>query len=245
MPWSGRGGRDPTGVGMFDRFDDYDQGMSSQRWRFPLADRLVAGAMGPVLHGKRLLMRPLRPSDFLAWQEVRRRNTDWLEPWEPQRPPSAPNAVEVRRAFDARCDMRDRDRSTGSAYGFGVFFEDRLVGECNVNNVQRGAMQGGSIGYWIDQAWAGRSLTSEAVVCALGFCFEELGLHRIEIAIIPRNARSLRVVEKLGIRDEGVALRFLEINGVWEDHVRFAITSEEWQDRHGEFFQNWLAPVTT
>lgn len=214
--------------------------MSSQRWRFPLADRLVAGAMGPTLKGGRILLRPLRSSDFLGWQEVRRRNASWLEPWEPQRPPGAPNAVEVRRAFEARCDMRDRDRANGTAYGFGVFFQERLVGECNINNVQRGAMQSGNIGYWIDQAWAGRSLTSEAVVCTLSFAFEELGLHRIEISIIPRNARSLRVVEKLGLRNEGTALRFLEINGVWEDHVRFAITSEEWQARHQELCEAWL-----
>ena len=187
------------------------------------------------------MLRPLRPSDFLAWQEVRRRNAEWLEPWEPQRPPGSPNAVEIRRAYDARCEMRDRDRSNGSAFGFGVFLDDRLVGECNVNNVQRGAMQAGTIGYWIDQAWAGRSLTSEAVVCALSFCFEELGLHRLEIAIIPRNLRSRRVVEKLGLRNEGIAERFLEINGVWEDHIRFAITSEEWVDRQGELAAAWLA----
>lgn len=140
--------------------------------------------------------------------------------------------------------MRDRERANGTAFGFGVFLEDRLIGECNINNVHRGAMQGGSIGYWIDQASAGRSFTSEAVVCALSFSFEELGLHRIEIAIIPRNQRSRRVVEKLGLREEGIAQRFLEINGEWEDHVRYAITSEEWLERQSEFVAAWLERTT-
>ncbi len=186
------------------------------------------------------MLRPLRPLDFLAWQEIRRRNVDWLEPWEPQRPPGTPNAVDVRRAFEARCEQRDRDRANGTAYGFGIFLDSRLIGECNVNNVQRGAMQGGTVGYWIDQAWAGHSYMSEAVVCTLSFAFEDIGLHRMEISIIPRNERSLRVVEKIGLRREGLALRFLEIDGVWEDHIRFAITSEEWQERQSELAQRWL-----
>ena len=63
------------------------------------------------------------------------------------------------------------------------------------------------------------------------FAFEELRLHRLQIAIIPRNASSRRVMEKLSYREEGVAERYLEINGVWEDHVRYAITVEEWAER--------------
>ena len=72
------------------------------------------------------------------------------------------------------------------------------------------------------------------------FAFEDLGLHRVQIAIIPRNAASRRVVEKLGIRDEGIAVRYLEINGVWEDHVRYAITAEEWAERREGYVKEWL-----
>ena len=70
--------------------------------------------------------------------------------------------------------------------------------------------------------------------------FEELRLHRIEIAIIPRNAASLRVVEKLAIREEGVARWFLEINGAWEDHKRFGLTAEDWQHRGDELVTAWI-----
>lgn len=62
------------------------------------------------------------------------------------------------------------------------------------------------------------------------YAFENLHLHRVEICIVPRNHNSRRVVEILQIRDEGVALRFLEINGTWEDHVRYTITAEEWAE---------------
>ena len=79
----------------------------------------------------------------------------------------------------------------------------------------------------------------EALVVALRFAFDDLRLHRLQIAIIPRNRPSRRVVEKLGIRLEGMAERYLEINGAWEDHLRYAITVEEWNERQDEL-SVWL-----
>ena len=73
------------------------------------------------------------------------------------------------------------------------------------------------------------------------YAFEELHLHRLEICIVPRNTNSRRVMEKLDIREEGVALRFLEINGVWEDHVRYGITLEEWTARRDELLAAWVS----
>jgi ribosomal-protein-alanine N-acetyltransferase len=121
-----------------------------------------------------------------------------------------------------------------------VFVDHRLAGEVNLNNVVRGAMQGATIGYWIDQAHAGRSLIAEAVVVVARFAFEQLHLHRLEICIVPRNHNSHRVMEKLALRGEGVALGFLEINGVWEDHVRYGFTVEEWTARRTELADVWL-----
>ncbi len=114
----------------------------------------------------------------------------------------------------------------------------------NLNNVVRGAMQTATIGYWIDQNRAGQGYIAEAVVVSLKFAFDELHLHRVEICIIPRNTNSLRVVEKIGLRNEGLAERFLEINGIWEDHFRFAITTEEWACRRAELSAAWLSTPT-
>jgi ribosomal-protein-alanine N-acetyltransferase len=77
-------------------------------------------------------------------------------------------------------------------------------------------------------------------VAVLRFAFEELGLHRVEIAIVPRNRASRRVVEKLSLREEGVAVRYLEIDGHWEDHVRYAMTGEEWTTRADSLVRQWL-----
>lgn len=208
--------------------------------RRPLSHPSQPVAASLRLYGRRIMLRPLVPPDFPAWSEVRRRNEGWLLKWEPQRPASMPDPSRDRDTFAARCSARDRERQHGQSYAFGVFVDNTFAGEININNVQRGALQSATVGYWIDESRAGRGYTPEALVAIMRFAFEELRLHRLEICIIPRNTNSRRVVEKLDVRAEGVALRFLEIAGIWEDHVRYAITAEEWAERRPELAGTWL-----
>ena len=135
---------------------------------------------------------------------------------------------------------RLRERELGTGYGFGVFVRGRFAGEINISSVQRGPFQNAYVGYWVDQAMAGHGYTPEAFVVVARFAFEDLMLHRLQVSIIPRNRASHRVAEKLGLRNEGTALRYLEINGVWEDHVRYAITSEDWAERREQFLKDWV-----
>ena len=194
----------------------------------------------PSLHGRRILLRPLAPSDFMPWNEVRTRNAEWLTKWEPVRPAGSPDVINDRHAFAARCNARERERHLGTGYGFGVFVDGNFAGEMNLSSLQRGPFQNCYLGYWIDEAQAGNGYIPEALIVAAQFAFEELDLHRVQIAIIPRNTASRRVVEKLNIREEGVALRYLEINGVCEDHVRYALTAEDWDERRAELSAPWL-----
>jgi ribosomal-protein-alanine N-acetyltransferase len=196
---------------------------------------------GLRMYSRRLMMRPLTPSDFIAFSEVRVRNERWLTPWEPIRASRMADPSRSKDAFSSRCAARDRERQAGTAFGFGVFVDNAFAGEINLNNIIRGALQSGTVGYWIDRDRAGHSYIAEGVVALCRFAFEELHLHRLEICIVPRNTNSRRVMEKLQIREEGVALRYLEINGVWEDHMRFGMTVEEWQQRRPELTSNWLA----
>ena len=191
------------------------------------------------LLGWRLRLRTLSEEDYDEWFAVRGRCRDWLVPWEP-RPAGAPSAPEDRASFASRCAARERERQIGTGYGFGIFVDGRLAGEITLSSIQRGPFQNAFVGYWVDRDLAGRGIVPEAVVVVLRFAFEELGLHRVEIAIVPRNRASRRVVEKLGLREESVALRYLEIDGRWEDHVRYAITSEEWAQRRDELLLKWL-----
>ncbi len=201
-----------------------------------------------------MVLRPLVLADFPAWRAVRTANVGWLEPWEPCRAPTQPDPSTDRDAFAVRCSARQRERQLGTGYGYGIFpdrarrpggdrrrpAEHALVGEINLSAIQRGPFQSAYVGYWVDRAAAGRGYTPEALVVVFRFAFEELRLHRVQVSIIPRNAPSRRVVEKLGLRAEGVAERYLEINGVWEDHIRYAITTEEWRTRGPDLCRTWI-----
>jgi len=171
-----------------------------------------------TLVGPRVELRPLKGADFEAWRAVRERSRDWLEPWEPMPDPTSPDPVRDPEAFRARCGAWERQRHFDTAYGFGMFLRGReFIGEVSLGSVQRGPFQSAFVGYWVDEEHAGKG------------------------AIVPRNAASRRVVEKLGLREEGLAERFLQIRGVWEDHSRFAITVEEWGERANEIVGKFLS----
>lgn len=188
------------------------------------------------VEGRRVYLRPLKVVDFDAWSRVRIASREWLERWEPRPEPGSPDPACSVEAFRARCGAWDRQRQFDAAYGFGLFRrdDDRFLGEVSLGSVQRGPFQTASIGYWIDESVAGRGYVPEAVTLIMRYAFETLGLHRLEIAIVPRNHASRRVVEKLRLREEGTARGYLQIAGVYEDHLRYAITAEEWQVRRDE-----------
>ena len=197
---------------------------------------------GEVLVGPRVELRPLTAGDWDQWHEVRVRSRDWLEPWEPFGEPGTADPASDAEAFKARCGAWERQRHFDAAYGFGIFLrKGRFIGEVSLGSVQRGPFQSANVGYWIDEAEAGRGYMPEAVVLVIRFAFEALGLHRVEAAIVPRNKASRRVAEKIGLRDEGTSDRFLQIRGVWEDHVRYAITAEDWALRKTELEADFLS----
>jgi ribosomal-protein-alanine N-acetyltransferase len=207
--------------------------------------RVAPVAPGPLpteLRGRRVLLRPLVLGDFDAWREVRQRNRDWLLKWEPKPPPGQPDDTESKPAFNARCGAREREWQLGTGYGFGIFVEGAFAGEINLSGVQRGPFQNTYVGYWMDEARAGNGYVPESLVAVSRFAFEDLRLHRLQVAIIPRNKASRRVAEKLELRDEGIAVRYLAINGRWEDHIRYALTAEEWAQRGADLVEEWIGP---
>jgi ribosomal-protein-alanine N-acetyltransferase len=204
---------------------------------------VAPGPLPTQLRGRRVLLRPLVLADFDAWREVRQRNRDWLVKWEPKPPPGQPDDTESKPAFNARCGAREREWQLGTGYGFGIFVNGALAGEINLSGVQRGPFQNAYVGYWIDEAQAGNGYVPESLVAVARFAFDDLRLHRIQVAVIPRNSASRRVAEKLDLRDEGVAQRYLAINGRWEDHIRYALTAEEWVQRGQELVDEWIGPA--
>jgi ribosomal-protein-alanine N-acetyltransferase len=172
------------------------------------------------------VLRPPRLRDAAAWSEVRTRNRQWLEQWEPTS--AVPwDERHARSAWPALCSALRKSGRAESMLPFVVTYGGKLVGQVNASNVTQGVLRSCTIGYWVDSACAGRGITPTAVALVIDHCFGPVGLHRVEIDIRPENAASLRVVEKLGLRREGYYERYLDIAGGWRDHVAFAVTIEE------------------
>lgn len=167
-------------------------------------------------------VRPLRRRDARAWSSVRARNGAWLERWEATSPSGVPASSFSTYVAAARAQAR-----AGTHLPFVIELDGRLVGQVTVASIVRGSACTASIGYWVDEAVAGRGVVPTAVALVVDHCFAVAGLHRLEIAIRPENAPSLRVVAKLGLREEGLRERFLHIDGHWRDHRVFAVTAEE------------------
>ncbi|MFT4081206.1 MAG: GNAT family protein [Nocardioides sp.] len=180
-----------------------------------------------VLSHGAVTVRPLARSDARAWAEARRRSAAWLHPWDATVPPGVPARATT---FAELVRRLRRQAKAGQTYPFAIDVDGSFAGQVTVNNIVRGSAQFASVGYWIDQAYAGRGVMPLAVALVIDHCFTTAGLHRIEICIRPENTNSLRVVEKLGIAEVGFAPRFLHIDGAWRDHRVFAITVEEVAD---------------
>lgn len=169
-------------------------------------------------------LRPIRQRDAADWREVRRRNATWLSPWEAT-PPAPASGAEVTYREMVR-HLRAEARA-GRMMPFVITYDGRLAGQLTVGGITWGSLCSAHIGYWVDQALAGRGIVPTAVALATDHCFRGVGLHRVEVNIRPENGPSLRVVEKLGFRDEGVRRAYLHIDGAWRDHRTFALCAEE------------------
>jgi ribosomal-protein-alanine N-acetyltransferase len=120
-----------------------------------------------------------------------------------------------------------RRARAGTSLPFAVRVEGRLAGQVTVDNVVRGALRSGSLGYWMDREVTGRGLASLAVALVCDHAFGPGGLHRLQADIRPENGPSRRLVERLGFRQEGLLRRYLDIDGDWRDHLSYALLAED------------------
>ncbi len=173
------------------------------------------------IRGDGVYLRPAEMRDYAGWAELRQASRAFLTPWEPTWPPDDLTRAAFRRRLRRHSEELDRDE----AYPFLLFLErdNRVVGGLTLGQVRRGVAQAATLGYWMGAPYAGKGLMARAVRAAAGFAFGSLRLHRIEAACLPENAPSMRVLEGVGFRREGLASSYLRINGEWRDHVLFAL----------------------
>ena len=174
-----------------------------------------------LTHGD-VTLRLLRVRDAKALERLILGNREWLRPWEATNP-FGPNSFDIKAMTKGL--VRQLDNQTGLP--FVIEHQGQVVGQLNVANILYGSVSNAVIGYWVDPEVAGKGITPTAVALATDYLFNVVGLHRVEIDIRPENVASLRVVEKLGFRYEGLKERYIHINGAWRDHYVFALTHEE------------------
>lgn len=194
-----------------------------------MLDKWLGRAGVPDLVSERLVLRQLGVGDQSEWSTLRYANAQWLKPWDP----TNPQGGQVTMSFREMIAAKNAAAREGSGYSWVLTLpqlhsgKPPIIGQVTVSSVQWGAARCASIGYWIDGSHAGFGLMPEACALVVDHCFGALGLHRLEINIRPENAASLRVVAKLGFRDEGMRRGYLHIDGQWRDHRTFALNREE------------------
>ncbi|WP_334075796.1 MULTISPECIES: GNAT family N-acetyltransferase [Paenibacillus] len=181
--------------------------------------------MESILHSERLLMKVLDEAAAAEVLDYVRRNREFLEPWEREK-------EEDYYTLDYQKELLAKERhqhEKGDFYKMWIYRKDRperIIGSVALSNMVFGAFLSCHLGYRLDREEQKQGFMTEAVEATVQYAFQALGLHRIEANIMPRNAASLRVVEKLGFYNEGLALKYLKIHRKWEDHLHMVLRNE-------------------
>lgn len=180
-----------------------------------------ASDLGPVLESGRVVLRTPQMSHYPAWAELRAASREFLTPWEPLWSNDELSRASFRRRV--RHYLRDLREDVGYALFIFSATSGALVGGLTLCNVRRGVTQSCTLGYWIGAKYARQGYMTASVRAVVPFVFDSLELHRLEAACLPTNAASIKLLEKTGFQREGLARRYLRINGVWQDHLLYAL----------------------
>ncbi|GAB2531777.1 GNAT family protein [Brachybacterium huguangmaarense] len=186
-------------------------------------DAAMPSTWPTTLRDRDLVLRPLRRSDRRAWERLRAESRAWLAPWEA----TEPDPVRQAPGFAAMRRMLEDAGRRGAMLPLAIVDDGRLAGQITAGPILYGSQSSAMIGYWVGRPFAGRGLAPRALALVIDHCFAGIGLHRVEVDIRPENTASLRVAEKLHLRDEGVRRGLLHVDGAWRDHRSFALTAEE------------------
>lgn len=184
-------------------------------------------SLGPLrTRAGTVTLRPVKMRDGKTWSELRIRNQNSLLPWEPtgvgswadrHQPGSWPPLFAVLKSEAKR----------GTILPFVIELDGQYVGQLTVGNIQRGAVRSAWIGYWVDDTHSGKGIATAAVALGVDHCFGPVGLHRLDATVQPANDASQKVLKNIGFRQEGLLVRYMDVNKRWRDHMLFALTAEE------------------
>jgi ribosomal-protein-alanine N-acetyltransferase len=195
---------------------------------FILFDTIFLGGifMQQVYETERLVLKILDKTYAELVLDYYSRNKVFLKEWEP---------IRAEEFYTGKYQEEQLDNAlvnidNGSSFSVWIFKKEdsnRIIGCVSFSNIVRGAFLSCHLGYKLDKSEINKGYATEAIQKGIEIMFNELGLHRIEANIMPKNKRSLRVTEKLGFYNEGLAFKYLKINGKWEDHIHMVLLNEK------------------
>lgn len=207
-----------VGMSVFQTIRDHFAPCDPNAIRTPVVLHAPAG-LPPIT------LRTMNADDEGAWNEARWGNDAWLRPWESGDPMHGPGVT-----FNQWLSMQRRNEARGSGIVMLVERDMRVVGQISIGAIAYGAMRTGVVGYWVAREAAGHGIAPAALAMLADWAIgDPTGprLHRLEIAILPSNARSLAVVRKVGARYEGLRPNYMYVAGAWRDHETFSLLAED------------------
>lgn len=174
-----------------------------------------------MLKSENIYLRPFILSDADELLLLQNKNRSFFEKYSMTRPTTY-WSLEAQQELIVKWE---KNKQKDIEYYFGIYKVngDKLIGTISLFQVVRGPQQSAIIGYFLDQEHNGNGYTTEAAKLIVNYAFDTLNLHRIEAGVMPHNSGSIRVLEKAGFHQEGIAIKKVKINGIWEDHQMLAI----------------------
>lgn len=189
-------------------------------WRWPVT------LSHSLPDGQALTLRPLARADRVEFEALLQVNAGWLAPWEATSPHTSARGV-TRAPFHRMRRSADRAARQGLVLPLVVDVDGRMVGQVQLFDILWGGRQTGWAGYWLAREETGRGYATWALAALVDHALLDVGLHRVEVAIRPENSASLRVVGRLGLREEGAQRGLMHVDGGWRDHRSFAVLAED------------------
>jgi len=173
-----------------------------------------------------IYIRPYVLDDAAVILEMNLRNREHFEYWMPVKPLPEQYTLEGQRE---RIFRHQELMKQDAYYAYGVFLSetDQLIGDVSAMFIQRGPAETCMIGYQLDAVYGGKGYMAQAVGLFVDHLFDVHQFHRIRAEVMPANVGSIRVLEKVGFRKEGIAKQNLFINDAWEDFILFALLKED------------------
>jgi len=188
------------------------------------------------VRGTNLLLRPPKRQDIHQWIRLRAESQDFLRPWEPRWPEDDLSA----KGYLHRWRSYSSQWQAGTAKTFFLFENNgkTLLGGVSLTRIDRESKNSAMLGYWMGKPYAGRGIMTKAVPAILDFAFDTLELAYVEAACLPHNLRSINLLARSGFTQTGFIPKFLEINGLEEDHIILRYHSLNRFDQTGKTIEN-------